>query len=374
MIFLLFGADSQLSSTVFYLKETFAAFTRADPIVLTGCIITTNGTVALTGPCIVGFRRSHSPLCYPGTFQRSMFQGHGGAMKWRNMLLRGQEERVFLAWLSVQVLPQWGVFLQCGPKGEKGELLAHGRLISYGGQGGWVEGAERRIPDRGRLGLKAWCWRSRSINWTAIIVRATGWQSFIKAAECKGAWVTAIHLEIVQLDTLVLYLRAGTLRYCGVVKWNWRGRRSRGNLAGISIKLARKAVSHQGVDAGQRRRRQLVLLAADVHDQFGTEVRVQELRAEAGVMGHGCILGLYTGHRWNREQQLLLVKINPRYCPCQINNVYTIINIIHEIWADTFLCVQMLCKQQSYIDCLVTLFLKSKQGSFYILVVLVHAT
>lgn len=278
-----------------YLKKTFTAFTCADSIMLTGCVVPTNSTAALTGWRIDSFRRRHPSIPYPGAFQSSMLQGHGRTVKWRDMLLRRQEEWVILAWLSILMLPQRRMLLCRRAEGEKRELLSHGGLIGHCGRGCYRVWAVRGVPDRCRLALKARCrGRSCSIDWTAIVVRATWWQRFIKAVECKGTWVAAINLEIIQLEDLVLHLWVFSY---GVAEGNGRGRRRCGYLAGVGIKLPHVAIPHQGVDAGQWRCRQLVLLATDVHHQFSAEVRIQTVRAEVAVMGQGCILGLYTGHR-----------------------------------------------------------------------------
>lgn len=271
-----------------YLEETFTAFTGTDSIVLTGCIVTTNCTSALIGSWVLRFRRCHGLLHCLWAFQGSMLQGHWGAMKWRDMLLRGQEERVVLAWLTILMVPKWRVMLWSRAEGEKRELLGHSSFINSRGWGRWGVGAERGIPDRCRVSLKSGCCgRSCSINWAGIVLRVTWWKHFIKATQRKGPWVTTIHLEIIQFEGLALHLRAGIFSYCSMTKSSCRGRRGGGDLAGISIKLPCVAISHQGVDARQwrHRHRQLVLLATDVHHQFGTEVRIQKLRVEAGVIG-----------------------------------------------------------------------------------------
>lgn len=104
--------DSRLLSVAYiYLEETFAAFAGADSIVLTGCVVTTNCTAALTGSRVVCFRRRHGPLYCPGAFQESVLKGQGAAIKRRDMLRSGQEEVVIVACLSILMLSQWRVLL-----------------------------------------------------------------------------------------------------------------------------------------------------------------------------------------------------------------------------------------------------------------------
>lgn len=229
----------------YYLKKAFAALTGTDSVVLTGCIVPADGTATLTGCWILGFVRHHVSLHCTRAFHWPVFHGYGGAMKCGDMLLVRQEEGVVLSQLSIMKMSHWWMLFLCGTKGEKGELLGHGSLISHRGGRGRRVGAVRGIPGRCRLCLKAWCYRwGRAVNWTSIVIWATWWQCFIEAAKCKGAWITAIHLEFIQLEGLVLHLSTWAFSYCGGTERCREGGWRSGNLAGIRIKLPRIAISH----------------------------------------------------------------------------------------------------------------------------------
>lgn len=164
---------------------------------LTGSIVTTNCTAALSRAWVLGLRTSHGALHHPRTFQGSSLQRHWGTMKRRDVLLR-EEERAVLAWLTILLAQGWMLFCG-GAKGKKRQLLSWGGLVSHRSWRGWRVGTEGRIPQgRGEaLKPRRWGGGGGSVNWAAIVVRITWRERFIKVAQSKGSWVTAIHLQII---------------------------------------------------------------------------------------------------------------------------------------------------------------------------------
>lgn len=272
-----------------HLEKALASFTGAHPIMLTGRVVSTHCTASLISRGTLHFRRQVSihqsrPIT-ASRFQAKRTEGEG-----RTMLLV-LWERV-LIWKLRQLVQR--KLISCDMC-EREERSSRGQRTLLWSPAAIIWGARTVVAIPGRHGLVPWGWGRRCRGWTSKTVW-TPWrrQRLIQVTKSECAWVTAVHLEVVQLERVMP--RGGT----------WAGRCSTGgNLAGVGVKLA-NVTSDQRGDARQGGSGVLVPLVRHIHGQPGGEVRIQKLWAEEGALiGLDSMLTLNTGHFCRTKPQHL---------------------------------------------------------------------
>lgn len=277
--------------TLSHLKKAFASFTGSHSVMLTGSVVSTHCAASLVSCGAPYFRRQlsiHQSWAIPA----ALLQAEWAEGKRRTVLL-GLRKGILIwkLWLQRAVMRKL-VDCDVPEREERGSLVQRLLWTPTSLIGG--AGTKCAIPGRHVLEPRGRGWRRR--RRTSKAVWPT-WrrQRLIKVTQSECAWVTAVHLEVVQLERVLP-----------------RGATSKGrssaccDLARVGIKLANVASDQRG-DAGQGGCGELVQLVSHIHGQPGGEVRIQKLWAEEGTLiGLDSMLTLNTGHFCRTEPQHLL--------------------------------------------------------------------